>query len=106
MAYAIQEIGECRDEYFMHQKKSTTTPGGGGGGGYSPMVAPMQMAASTVTTFSGKLIATKTLDTTSVDAQAGTGSALFGVLAVKDSSNNLLVYYTNSNTNTLNVLKQ
>ena len=81
---------------------STATPGGGGGGGYSPM----GMAASTVTTFSGKLIATKTLDTTSVDAQAGTGSALFGVLAVKDSGNNLLVYYTNSNTNTLNVLKQ
>lgn len=91
---------------------STTATGGGGSGGYSPMIAStqtatsVQMAASTATTFNGKLIATKMLDQTAVDAQAGTGSALFGVLAVKDANNNLLVYYTNSNTNTLNVLRQ
>lgn len=85
---------------------STQTPGsGGGGGGYAVMAAPAQAATSTTMTFSGKLIATKTLDTTTVNAQAGTGSALFGVLAVKDTNNNLVVYYTNSNTNTLNVLK-
>lgn len=86
---------------------STATTGGGGGGMYSTMTGSTQpVAASAAPTFSGKLVATKLLDTTAVDAQAGTGSALFGVLAVKDSNSNLLVYYTNSNTNTLNVLKQ
>lgn len=83
---------------------------GGGGGGYSPVsmmatppnVAP-QIAAAV--TFGGKLIATKMLDDTPVDANAGTGSALFGVLAVRNAAGDLLVYYTNSNTNTLNVLK-
>jgi DNA-binding beta-propeller fold protein YncE len=87
-----------------------TTGGGGGGGSYSTMMtmaaSTQAVAAASALVFSGKLIATKLLDTTVVDAQAGTGSALFGVLAVKDSNNNLLVYYTNSNTNTLNVLKQ
>lgn len=103
---AVNQLDNNMVEIAPNPTSATTGGGGGGGGGYAPMAAPMQMAASAAITFSGKLIATKTLDATAVDAQAGTGSALFGVLAVKDSSNNLLVYYTNSNTNTLNVLKQ
>lgn len=85
------------------------TGGGGGGGSYSTMAtaaSTQAVAAASTLVFNGKLIATKLLDATVVNAHAGTGSALFGVLAVKDASNNLLVYYTNSNTNTLNVLKQ
>lgn len=53
----------------------------------------------------GTLVGVRSLDSTPVDAQAGTGSALFGVLATKDAGGNLIVYYTDSNTNSLNVLK-
>jgi len=53
----------------------------------------------------GTLVGVRTLDSTPVDAIAGTGSALFGVLATKDAQGNLTVYYTDSNTNSLNVLK-
>jgi hypothetical protein len=53
----------------------------------------------------GTVVGVRSLDSTPVDATAGTGSALFGVLATKDAEGNLIVYYTNSNTNSLNVLK-
>jgi len=53
----------------------------------------------------GSIVGVRLVDPTQVDAKAGTGSALFGVLAVKDSEGNLNVYYTDSNTNSLNVLK-
>jgi hypothetical protein len=48
------------------------------------------------------VVATKTLDPLVVDAQ-GNNSALFGIAAVKDEDN-LRVYFTNDNTNSLNVL--
>jgi hypothetical protein len=53
----------------------------------------------------GTVVAVRSVDSTSVDAEAGTGSALFGVLATEDAEGNLTVYYTDSNTNSLNVLK-
>jgi hypothetical protein len=53
----------------------------------------------------GTVVGVRSLDSTPVDAAAGTGSALFGVLATKDAEGNLIVYYSNSNTNSLNVLK-
>jgi hypothetical protein len=53
----------------------------------------------------GTVVAARRVDSTPVDAEAGTGSALFGVLATKDADGNLTVYYTDSNTNSLNALK-
>lgn len=53
----------------------------------------------------GTLVGVRTVDSTQVDAKAGTGSALFGVLAIKDGAGTLTVYYTDSNTNSLNVLR-
>lgn len=50
-----------------------------------------------------KVVAVKTVDPLVVDAQ-GNNSALFGVAAVRDAEENLLVYFTDDNTNTLNVL--
>jgi len=52
----------------------------------------------------GPIVGVRLADTTRVDAKPGTGSALFGVLAVKDAQGNLNVY-TDSNTCSLNVLK-
>jgi len=52
---------------------------------------------------SGKVIGTKQIDPVKVDNQ-GNGSALFGVVAIKDQQGNLRVFYTDDNTNTLNVL--
>jgi hypothetical protein len=49
------------------------------------------------------VVAVKTLDPLVVDAQ-GNNSALFGVHAIIDREENLLVYFTDDNTNTLNVL--
>jgi hypothetical protein len=53
----------------------------------------------------GTVVGVLSVDSTPVDPEAGTGSALFGVLATKDAEGNLTVYYTDSNTNSLNVLK-
>lgn len=49
------------------------------------------------------VVAVKTLDPLVVDAE-GNNSALFGVAATIDNGGNLMVYFTNDNTNTLNVL--
>ena len=49
------------------------------------------------------VVAVKTLDPLVVDAE-GNNSALFGIAATRDNAGNLLVYFTNDNTNTLNVL--
>jgi hypothetical protein len=49
------------------------------------------------------IVAVKTVDPLVVDAQ-GNNSALFGVHAIVDREENLLVYFTDDNTNTLNVL--
>jgi hypothetical protein len=53
----------------------------------------------------GAVVGVKLLDSTPVNTTAATGSALFGLLATKDSNGNLNVYYSNSNANSLNVLK-
>jgi hypothetical protein len=53
----------------------------------------------------GSVVGVKLVDPTPVSETAGTGSALFGVLATKDGQGNLNVYYTDSVTNSLNVLK-
>jgi len=51
----------------------------------------------------GTVVGVKQIDPTMVDAQ-GNNSALFGVAAVKDQQGNLKIYFTNDNTNSLNVL--
>jgi hypothetical protein len=68
----------------------------------SPNVAA---SAGQAVTGGGSIVGVRPVDPTQVDAKAGTGSALFGVLAVKDAQGNLNVYYTDSNTNSLNALK-
>ncbi len=57
-----------------------------------------------LTISTGKVVGTRLLDNVPVDAQTGNGSALFGVAATKDTSGNLEVFFTDDNTNTLNVL--
>ncbi len=52
----------------------------------------------------GKVVGVKQIDPAKVDAQ-GNGSALFGVAAIKDDRGNLRVFFTDDNTNTLDVLK-
>ena len=49
------------------------------------------------------VVATKTVDPLVVD-NMGNNSALFGVVAIMDKKGNLLVFYTDDNTNTLNAL--
>jgi hypothetical protein len=44
------------------------------------------------------------LDNVPVDAQTGNGSALIGVVASTDALENLEVFFTDDNTNTLDVL--
>jgi hypothetical protein len=51
----------------------------------------------------GTVVGVKQIDPTIVDAQ-GNNSALFGVIAIKDAQGNLKVFFTDDNTNTLNVL--
>lgn len=46
------------------------------------------------------------LDKTPVNPKTGAGSALFGLAATQDASGNLVVYYTDDNTNTVNKLSQ
>jgi archaellum component FlaG (FlaF/FlaG flagellin family) len=52
----------------------------------------------------GKVVGIRTLDNVPVDQKTGTGSALFGVTASTDAKGNLLVFFTDDNTNTLNAL--
>ncbi|MFL5693742.1 MAG: hypothetical protein ACJ795_18255, partial [Ktedonobacteraceae bacterium] len=51
-----------------------------------------------------KVIGVRQLDNVPVDPQTGNGSALFGVAATKDARGNLEVFFTDDNTNTLDVL--
>ena len=51
-----------------------------------------------------QIIGVRQLDNVPVDAQSGNGSALFGVAAARDARGNLEVFFTDDNTNTLNVL--
>jgi hypothetical protein len=51
-----------------------------------------------------KAVGVRLLDNVPVDAQSGNGSALFGVAATKDARGNLEIFFTDDNTNTLNLL--
>jgi hypothetical protein len=51
----------------------------------------------------GKAVGVKQIDPAAVDAQ-GNGSALFGIAAIKDDKGNLRVFFTDDNTNTVDVL--
>lgn len=55
-------------------------------------------------TDTGNVVGTRVLDNVPVDMQSGNGSALFGVTAGKDNTGNLVVYFTDDNTNTVNML--
>jgi hypothetical protein len=55
-------------------------------------------------TNSGSVIGTRLLDNVPVDLQSGNGSALFGVTASKDNGGNLVIYFTDDNTNTIDML--
>jgi DNA-binding beta-propeller fold protein YncE len=52
----------------------------------------------------GKVVGDRLLDNVPVDPATGTGSALFGIVATADSRGNLEVFFTDDNTNTLDVL--
>ncbi len=52
----------------------------------------------------GKVVGDVQIDNVPVDADTGNGSALFGVAAATDENGNLEVYFTDDNTNTVNVL--
>jgi DNA-binding beta-propeller fold protein YncE len=52
---------------------------------------------------SGQSVGVKQIDPAMVDNQ-GNGSALFGVVGVKDQQGNLRVFFTDDNSNTLNML--
>jgi hypothetical protein len=68
-------------------------------------IAPNLTQSSGGESFNARVVATRLLDNTPVNPANGTGSALFGLVATKDSNGNLVVYYTDSNTNSLNALK-
>lgn|SRR5256714_680744 len=51
-----------------------------------------------------RAVSTRLLDNVPVDAQTGNGSALIGVAANTDAMGNLEVFFTDDNTNTLDVL--
>lgn len=63
----------------------------------------LSLPATMGTTYMASVVATKTLDPTPV--VNGAGAALFGLTATQDASGNLVVYFTNDNTNTVEVLK-
>lgn len=52
----------------------------------------------------GLAVGVRQLDNVPVDRLSGNGSALFGVAATRDGRGNLLVFFTDDNTNTLNTL--
>jgi hypothetical protein len=52
----------------------------------------------------GTVVGTRLIDNVPVDLQTGNGSALFGVTAGKDAAGNLVIYFTDDNTNTVNML--
>ncbi len=52
----------------------------------------------------GKVVGVRQVDNVPVNPDDNNGSALFGVAATTDSKGNLVVYYTDDNLNTLNML--
>lgn len=67
-------------------------------------IAPRPDAGSGTWDFDARPVGVKRVDKTKVDAAAGTGSALFGLVASKDSGGNLQVYFVDANTNSLDLL--
>ena len=67
-------------------------------------VSPNPQVQGSTYGFSSKLVGTKLVDTAAVNATLGTGSALFGVVATQDSAGNLMVYFVDANTNSLDLL--
>ncbi len=53
---------------------------------------------------SGRVVGVRQVDNVPVNADDNNGSALFGIAATTDSRGNLMVYYTDDNLNTLNLL--
>lgn len=54
----------------------------------------------------GQVVSARLLDKTPVNPVTGAGSALFGVYVALDDNGDVLVYFTNNNTNTVNVLSR
>lgn len=54
----------------------------------------------------GQVVSARLLDTTPVNPVTGAGSALFGIYVALDDDGELVVYFTNDNTNTVNVLSR
>lgn len=54
----------------------------------------------------GEVIGTRVLDNNPVNPVTGANSALFGLVATTDSAGNLEVYFTDDNTNTLDLLSK
>lgn len=52
----------------------------------------------------GTVVGTRLVDNVPVNLQTGNGSALFGVAAGKDPAGNLVIYFTDDNTNTIDML--
>jgi hypothetical protein len=52
----------------------------------------------------GTVVGTRLVDNVPVNLQNGYGSALFGVAAGKDAAGNLVIYFTDDNTNTVDML--
>lgn len=57
-------------------------------------------------TTAGQVVGTKTVDPTVVDPATGAGTALFGIVATKDSAGNLVVYFANDLDNTVKTLSK
>ena len=64
----------------------------------------LSLPATMSSAYPATVVATKALDATPV--VNGAGAALFGITATQDAGGNLMVYFTNDNTNTLQVLKK
>ena len=64
----------------------------------------IELSLPTSTMGQASVVGTKILDPTAV--VSGTGAALFGLTATMDASGNLVVYFTNDNSNTVQVLKK
>ena len=67
-------------------------------------IAPRPDADSGTWDFDARPVGVKLVDKTPVNAAAGTGSALFGLVASKDANGNLEVYFVDANTNSLDML--
>lgn len=67
-------------------------------------IAPEPYAEAGTYYFDAKPVGVRLVDRTPVNSAAGTGSALFGVVASETTHGDLLVYFVDSNTNSLDML--